>query len=90
MGEGGGGEEKERKFLSFTSLPFSLPFFPFSPETPDTQARRLATGDTYRSKGLQFGIGRCTAMLLKADFCKAIAKRVPQFIKFPQTGWSHS
>ena len=37
MGEGGGGEEKER-FLSFTSLPFSLPFFPFSPETPDTQA----------------------------------------------------
>ena len=36
MGEGGGGEE--RKFLSFTSLPFSLPFFPFSPETPDTQA----------------------------------------------------
>ena len=51
---------------------------------------RLATGDTYRSKGLQFGIGRCTAMLLKADFCKAIAKRVPQFIKFPQTGWSHS
>ena len=38
MGEGGGGEEKGR-FLSFTSLPFSLPFFPFSPETPDTQAR---------------------------------------------------
>ena len=44
MGEGGGGEEKGRKgrerFLSFTSLPFSLPFFPFSPETPDTQAMR--------------------------------------------------
>ena len=39
MGEGGGGEEKASfKFLSFTSLPFSLPFFPFSPETPDTQA----------------------------------------------------
>ena len=38
MGEGGGGEEKGR-FLSFTSLPFSLPFFLFSPETPDTQAR---------------------------------------------------
>ena len=51
---------------------------------------RLATGDTYRSTGLQFGIGRCTAMLLKADFCKAIAKRAPQFIKFPETGWSHS
>ena len=42
MGEGGGGEEKGGKeFLSFTSLPFSLPFFPFSPETPDTQARAL-------------------------------------------------
>ena len=39
MGEGGGGEEKGGKeFLSFTSLPFSLPFFPLSPETPDTQA----------------------------------------------------
>ena len=40
MGEGGGGEEKER-FLSFSSLPFSLPSFPFSPETPDTQAKSL-------------------------------------------------
>jgi len=46
---------------------------------------RLATGDTYRSTGLQFGIGRCTAMLLKADFCKAIAKRAINFIKFPET-----
>ena len=33
MGEGRGGEEK----LS----PFSLPSFPFSPETPDTQAKML-------------------------------------------------
>ena len=46
---------------------------------------RLATGDMYRSTGLQFCIGRCTAMLLKADFCKAIAKRATYFIKFPQT-----
>ena len=38
MGDGGVGEEKGRPFLSFTSLPFSLPSFPFSPETPDTQA----------------------------------------------------
>ena len=37
MGEGGGEEE----FLSFSSLPFSLPSFPFSPETPDTQAKSL-------------------------------------------------
>ena len=41
MGEGGGGEEKER-FLSFSSLPFSLPSFPFSPETPDTQANVIS------------------------------------------------
>ena len=39
MGEGGGGEEKGRPFFSFSSLPFSLPSFPFSPETPDTQAK---------------------------------------------------
>jgi len=45
----------------------------------------LATGDTYRSTGLQFGIERCTAMLVKSDFCKVIAKRAPQFIKFPET-----
>ena len=42
MGEGGGGEEKGR-FLSFSSLPFSLPSFPFSPETPDTQAIAIVT-----------------------------------------------
>ena len=40
MGEGGGGKEKGR-FLSFSSLPFSLPSFLFSPETPDTQATAL-------------------------------------------------
>ena len=50
MGEGGGGEEKGLGlglglgFLSFTYLPFSLPFFPFSPETPDTQAMYLQMG----------------------------------------------
>ena len=44
MGEGEGGEEKGRKgrFLSFSSLPFSLPSFSFSPETPDTQATSAA------------------------------------------------
>ena len=46
---------------------------------------RLAMGDTYRSTGLQFGIGRCTAMLIKQDFCNAIAKRAKEFIKFPET-----
>ena len=46
---------------------------------------RLATGDTYRLTGLQFGIGRCTAMLITHDFCEAIAKRATEFIKFPVT-----
>ena len=46
---------------------------------------RLATVDTYRSAGLQIGIGKCTAMLIKQDFCQAIARRAPEFIKFPQT-----
>ena len=49
MGEGGGGEEKGR-FLSFTSLPFSFPSFPFSPETPDTQASMVRK--THSSKFL--------------------------------------
>ena len=44
---------------------------------------RLATGDTYRSTGLQFGIGRCTAMSITHDFCEAIAKRATEFITFP-------
>ena len=39
----------------------------------------------YRSTGLQFGIGRCTAMLITQDFCQAIAKRATEFIKFPET-----
>ena len=38
-GGGGGGEEK--------ALRFSLPSFPFSPETPDTQASSLRTADTF-------------------------------------------
>ena len=35
------GEGEKRKFLSFSSLLFSLPSFPFSPETLDTQAIRI-------------------------------------------------
>ena len=37
MGEGGGGEEKGSFFPSPLFL-FRFHFFPFSPETPDTQA----------------------------------------------------
>ena len=37
---------------------------------------RLAPGDTHRSTGLQFGIGRYTDMLMTHDFCQAIAKQL--------------
>ena len=33
---------------------------------------RLATGNSYRSTGLVFGVGRCTAMNLKDEFCSAL------------------
>jgi len=47
---------------------------------------RLATGDTYRSTGLQFGIARSTAMHIQHEFCHALAKlRAPDFIKCPIT-----
>ena len=45
--DGGGGRGRRERFLSFTSLPFSLPFFHFSPETPDTQARLPFTCASY-------------------------------------------
>ena len=46
---------------------------------------RLATGNSYRTVGLTFGIGRCTAMNLKDEFCTALLRRANDFIKFPKT-----
>ena len=46
---------------------------------------RLATGDTYRSTSLQFGVGRTTALKAKKEFCKILAKKAGEFIKFPIT-----
>ena len=43
---------------------------------------RLATGDTYKSTGLQFGIRRCTAMLITHDFCEAIANGPQNLLNF--------
>ena len=44
MGEGGGGEEKgSQAFLSFSSLPFSLPSFLFSPRNASYSGYHLAT-----------------------------------------------
>ena len=39
-------------FLSFSSLPFSLQSFPFSPETPDTQANRVPLEAACREQAL--------------------------------------
>lgn len=46
---------------------------------------RLATGNSYRTVGLTFGIGRCTAMNVKDEFCSALIRRANDFIKFPKT-----
>ena len=46
---------------------------------------RLATGNSYRTVGLTFGIGRCTAVNVKDEFCTALLRRANDFIKFPKT-----
>ena len=46
---------------------------------------RLATGNSYRTVGLTFGIGRCTAMNVKEEFCSALMRQANNFIKFPKT-----
>ena len=38
---------------------------------------RLARGNSYQTTGLTFGVGRCTALKLKDEFCS-------DFIKFPK------
>ena len=46
---------------------------------------RLATGNSYRTVGLTFGIGRCTAVNVKDEICTALLRRANDFIKFPKT-----
>ena len=45
---------------------------------------RLATGNSYRTTGLVFGIRRCTALKLKDEFCSALLMTANNFIKFPR------
>ena len=45
---------------------------------------RLATGNSYRGTGLVFGVGGCTAMNLKDEFCSALPMSANDFIKFPK------
>ncbi|KAK2559913.1 Rho GTPase-activating protein 18 [Acropora cervicornis] len=44
---------------------------------------RLATGDSYRSCGLMFGIAKSTAIGVCKDFIQALCQLKDQFIKFP-------
>ena len=46
---------------------------------------RLATGDSYRSTSLQFGLGRTNALKTKKEFCKILAKKAGEFKKFSIT-----
>ena len=43
--------------VSSVSLPFSLPSFPFSPETPDTQARLTPHSNSALTNSLAGGSG---------------------------------
>ena len=42
----------------------------------------LATGDSYRTVGIVFRVGRCTAINLKDKFCSALLISAKKFIKF--------
>ena len=44
---------------------------------------RLATGDSFKSCGLQFGIGMSTAKTICAEFELCLLRLKDQFIKFP-------
>lgn len=44
---------------------------------------RLATGDMYRSCGLQFGIGELTAKVISEQFESAICRLKNSYIRFP-------
>ena len=46
---------------------------------------RLATGNSYRSCGLQFGYGKSTAKCICGEFELTLLRRKDQFIKFPLT-----
>lgn len=46
---------------------------------------RLSTGNSYRSCGLQFGLGKSTAKVICQEFEEALCQRKEQFIQFPYT-----
>lgn len=46
---------------------------------------RLATGNSYRTIGQTFGVGRATAMKIKDSFCFSLVSNANDYIKFPIT-----
>lgn len=46
---------------------------------------RLSTGNSYRTVALTFGVGRCTAMNIKDEFCEVLISQAHRFIRFPRT-----
>ena len=43
---------------------------------------RLSTGNSYRSRGLQFGLGRSTAKVICQEFEEALCRKKDLFIRF--------
>lgn len=54
-------------------------------ETVGLALWRLATGNSYRSCGLQFGLGKSTVKSICSEFEQAIFNLKDRFIKFPLT-----
>ena len=54
-------------------------------ETVGLALWRLATGNSYRSCGLQFGYGKSTAKYICSEFEHALLRMKDQFVKFPLT-----
>ena len=46
---------------------------------------RLSTGNSYRSCGLQFGLGKSTAKIICQEFEEALCRKKDIFIRFPYT-----
>ena len=45
---------------------------------------RLSTGNSFRSTAAVFGVGKSSAVHLTKQFCKCVARRAGNFIKFPK------
>ena len=65
--------------------PVWKPNFRMERATFDERVWRLATGNSFRTCGLQFGIGTSTAKQVCHEFDRALCRRINLFIKFPNT-----